>query len=62
MILTLIQGHGMQESKTFYAKYLVKLLLDLDGIWNAVETYWSNESYAHLILSDLSSMEKVQLR
>ena len=33
----------MQESKHFWDNYLTKLLINLKGIWYAVETCWCDD-------------------
>ena len=59
--LTLIQGHGMQESKNFCANYLLKLSMDLDEIWRAVETCWFGKCVTFFISGNRYSRERIQL-
>ena len=42
---------GVQENKNFCASYLTKFITNLDVIWCAVETFWSDECHIHFILS-----------
>ena len=42
----------MQEIKNFCGFYLSKSSIYFDGIWYAVESFWSDEFHTHFILSD----------
>ena len=46
--LTLIQGHGDPRKVTFCAQYLQKLTINLDGIWQTIDTCKSDQSF-HLL-------------
>ena len=43
---------AMLESKNFSPVYLTKLWMDLEGMWYAVETFWSGEPHSHFISSN----------
>ena len=47
----------MRERKILCTNDLTKFLVDLDGIWFAIETCWSGAFYTHSILSDQYSKE-----
>ena len=47
---TFIQGHRARiETKYFSTNNLATLSIDVGGSLHAVETWWSYESYTHLI-------------
>ena len=50
----MIQGH-------ICARYLTKLVMDLDRVWFTVETCLSNESHSLLISSDQYSWERIMI-
>ena len=43
------------------SSYPPKFSMDLDGIWNDGETYWSDERHLHLVLSDSHARERIPL-
>ena len=55
LCLSLIQGYlqGCEKEKNFCANILNKFSVDLDGIWYAVQSYWSDEP--HVIFKEKSS-------
>ena len=57
LTLTLVQGHGVRESKNFCANYLSKFLIDLNWIWYTIETCWCDEPHIHSMLSIEHSSE-----
>ena len=65
MILTLIQGHWDVRKRKLRANYPTKLLMDFDGVWHAVETFWYNKSnnqfLIHVSIMWIYVMSRVQL-
>ena len=51
----------MRESKNMCASYLTKLLIDLNGIWYIIETFWCDEPHFHCIMPSQYSRERTLL-